>query len=261
MSNVAATTAFRSFWGSSTKVEKGLPFGWVTRISYLTPGGALCPWASPGCIELCLGKTSGHFQAPKGAARQAQAARAAMLAALLHSGGVSAAAKAYVAGLGRGPRTGWSNVALRVNGTSDLPALADAVAKLAASQGITARFYDYTKSVRAALAWGAGRTTVHRTFSLSENNRPDALRVLAAGVNVAAVVHGGAASQLAQDLARALGAAGVIDGDQHDLRFLDHDARGAGPGWLVVLAPKGARAQRTDSGFVVRAVDVSSSAA
>jgi hypothetical protein len=41
-------------FGSSTKVEKGKAFGWRTFISYLTPGGSLCPWASPGCALSAL---------------------------------------------------------------------------------------------------------------------------------------------------------------------------------------------------------------
>ena len=236
------------FFGSSTKVEKGEAYGWRTQISYMTPGGSLCPWASDGCRAVCLGTTSGHFQAVKGAARTAQVIRAERLKALLHEGGVSKAADAFILDLTR-PRDGWDKTAIRVNGTSDLPALAEAVASKAAAAGITARFYDYTKSIRAALAWAAGRSSVHKTFSLSESNTKDAEKAIAAGVNVAAMVQDESA---ALRLAETLGASGVISGDDHDLRFLDPDLRGRGPGLVVYLTAKGGKARRDTSGFLVK---------
>lgn len=238
-----------SFFGSSTKVEKGEAFGWRTFISYQVPGGANCPWASAGCKALCLGENSGHFQAAQGVARKAQAARTARMRSLLHAGGLTAAAQAFVADLPRKPKGGWSKVAIRVNGTSDLPLLADAVERAARERGVEARFYDYTKSLRAALAWVKGTSKVHRTFSLSEGNWADARTVLAAGGNVAAIVE---SSEVAELLAEYLGAAGIVDGDEHDLRFLDPDQRGKGPGFLVVLTPKGKRARLDGTGMVVR---------
>ena len=236
------------FFGSSTKTLKGDAYGWKTQISYLTPGGDLCPWATPGCRSMCLGVVSGHFQAPKGAARQAQARRSAELKQLIHTGGLRAAALAYVADITR-TRGGWDRTAIRVNGTSDLPALAEMVAQEAALVGITARFYDYTKSRRAALAWAAGQSTVHKTFSLSESNWADAALVLKAGCNVAAVCED---AGVAACLAVALGAGGCNSGDDHDLRFLDPDCRHpGGRGFLIWLTPKG-KARHDTTGFVVR---------
>lgn len=234
------------FFGRSTKCDKGEARGWRTAVSYLTPGGAECPWATPGCRDVCLGVTAGRMVMKP--VRQAQANRTARLRQLLHAGGVAAAASAYVDDLPRRP----SRMAIRVNGTSDLPGLADAVAAELDRRGwlaAGARMYDYTKSVRAALAWCAGTSRVHRTFSLSESNWADARRVLQAGGNVAAVCENW---QVAQQLCYQLGAFATIDGDEHDLRFLDPDRRGLGRGCLVALLPKGA-ARRDRSGFVVRA--------
>ena len=244
------TKTVTKFFGSSTKVEKGEALGWRTAVSYLPPGGPLCPWATAGCRETCLGKTAGRMV--MGSVQAAQARRAERLRGLLHAGGLKAAASAYVDDLGARPR----RLAVRVNGTSDLPGLADAVAAEMQARGwlaAGARIYDYTKSARAALAWCKGASRVHRTFSLAEGNWDDARRVLAAGGNVAAVVEGGAAGPLAAGLAESLGASQVVDGDEHDLRFLDPDYRGKGPGCLVVLKPKGA-ARRDATGFVVREV-------
>jgi len=74
------------------------------------------------------------------------------------------------------------------------------------------------------------------TFSRSETNEADCIRVLEAGGNVAVVFrhkpdtwHGFP----------------VIDGDAHDLRHLD--PRGV----VVALSPKGPKAKRDKSGFVL----------
>lgn len=250
-------TKTTSFWGSSTKVEKGEALGWRTFVSYLPPGGALCPWVTVGCRSVCLGRNAGRM-VMKGP-RAAQDRRARQLQALLHVGGVAAAARAYVEDLPKVVSSGQrAYTAVRVNGSSDLPLLADAVAAELVARRFAGRIYDYTKSLRAALAYAKGATQVHRTFSLNESNADEARQALAAGVNVAAVVEGGIASVEAARLALALGATGMLDGDAHDLRFLDPDERpsagGAGVGWLVVLAPKG-RARRDATGFVVRPGD------
>lgn len=140
-------------------------------------------------------------------------------------------------------------MAVRVNGTSDLPGLAEAVAVELERRHIPARIYDYTKSERAALAWCSGRSKVHRTFSLSESNAAEAARVLAAGGNVAAVCESEA---VAVGLGTRLAASQVLGGDETDLRFLDPDCRGKKAGCLIWLTPKG-RAKHDRSCFVQRA--------
>jgi hypothetical protein len=78
----------------------------------------------------------------------------------------------------------------------------------------------------------------HLTFSLSETNEPIARALLARGVNVAAIFdHGLPKTYLGYP---------VINGDEHDLRFLDPK------GVIVGLTPKGNRAKRDTSGFVIR---------
>jgi hypothetical protein len=94
---------------------------------------------------------------------------------------------------------------------------------------------DYTKSARRF-----ERTlpsNYHLTFSRSESNESDALRLLASGRNVAVVF---------AKLPKTWNGYRVINGDLHDLRHLD--PRGV----VVGLTPKGNKAKRDQSGFVVR---------
>jgi predicted Zn-ribbon and HTH transcriptional regulator len=99
------------------------------------------------------------------------------------------------------------------------------------------QFMDYTKNLKRLLS-PARPANYHLTFSLSETNRGDALAALAAGFNVAVVFGDGMpAKYFGHD---------VIDGTEHDLRHLD-------PSPVIVgLEPKGAKAKRDATGFVVR---------
>jgi hypothetical protein len=102
------------------------------------------------------------------------------------------------------------------------------------------QFVDYTKSVKRALAHARGEfpANYHLTFSRSETNWLDCVKVLIAGGNVA-VVFDGPLPPLYRGFT-------VVDGDKHDLRHLD--AKGV----IVGLSPKGRRARADQSGFVVR---------
>jgi len=99
--------------------------------------------------------------------------------------------------------------------------------------------YDYSKLPAKALDFAAGKlpTNYHVTFSRSENNEDDCLRVLKAGGNVAVV--------FLPPLPRKWMGYKVIDGDETDLRFLDPE------NVVVGLKAKGS-ARSDDSGFVVR---------
>jgi len=100
-------------------------------------------------------------------------------------------------------------------------------------------FVDYTKNPsRFDRALPAN---YHLTFSRSETNEAIALSLLARGVNVAVVFAG--------EIPATWNGFTVIDGDKHDLRHLD--PRGE-VGTVIGLAPKGRKAKRDTSGFVVR---------
>lgn len=101
-------------------------------------------------------------------------------------------------------------LAVRINGTSDLPWLAMAMA----SEFETVQFYDYTKLPKA---WQRTRANYHLTFSLHESNLPMALEAMEHGLNVAVVFD----TRKGQPLPEFWHGRPVIDGDLHDMRFLD----------------------------------------
>jgi len=97
-------------------------------------------------------------------------------------------------------------------------------------------FVDYTKIasrfVRKLPA------NYHLTLSRSEVNEGECLEALARGINVAVVFADKPATWHGFE---------CIDGDEHDLRQLD--PRG---GFVIALSPKGSKAKRDMSGFVIR---------
>ena len=100
-------------------------------------------------------------------------------------------------------------------------------------------FVDYTKNhfrFKRALP-----SNYHLTLSRSETNESACLEVLANGINVAVVFAG--------LLPKRWNGFRVIDGDQHDLRHLDPRGK---QGVVVGLSPKGRKAKKDQSGFVVR---------
>lgn len=103
------------------------------------------------------------------------------------------------------------------------------------------QFYDYTKHVRRMLRsldpQGGFPANYHLTFSRSEDNTDDCLRVLRQGGNVAVVFLSPTDSWHGYP---------AVDGDQTDLRFLD--PRG---GVVIALSAKGT-ARSDTSGFVER---------
>jgi hypothetical protein len=99
-------------------------------------------------------------------------------------------------------------------------------------------FVDYTKIVsRFARKLPPN---YHLTLSRSETNEAECLEALARGINVAIVFARKPATWHGFE---------CIDGDEHDLRQLD--PRGE-HGVVIALSPKGSKAKRDQSGFVVR---------
>lgn len=95
------------------------------------------------------------------------------------------------------------------------------------------QFYDYTKHFNRMFR--ARPDNYHLTFSLTESNAAQARQVLAAGSNVAAVL---------KNLNGTLFGFPIIDGDEHDLRFLDP------VGVVVGLHPKGSLKKHPGAGMV-----------
>jgi hypothetical protein len=101
------------------------------------------------------------------------------------------------------------------------------------------QFVDYTKN--------PGRfdrklpANYYLTFSRSETNEAKALELLARGINVAVVFGNG--------LPVTWNGFEVVNGDEHDLRHLDPCGERS---FVIGLSPKGNKAKRDTSGFVVR---------
>jgi hypothetical protein len=131
---------------------------------------------------------------------------------------------------------------VRMNGSSDI-----AWESIKDGDGLTlpqrfpdVQFTDYTKSPKRAMAHALGKLPANYAlcFSHSETNAAQCAEVLRAGGTVAVVFAG--------DKPSTWQGYPVIDGDLHDLRHLDPR------GHVVALTPKGRKAKRDTSGFVVR---------
>jgi hypothetical protein len=234
----------RIFSVDNPKAAKAQSYGWLNAIHYMAPhklagAGNLCGDASPGCIEICLGQHSGAaiyypsvIQSRIAKARRFMKERAAYMRDM---------ARAIEAAYRKAQRDGLL-LCVRPNGSTDL-----AWEGLKGDNGLSLvaafpdiQFTDYTKSFKRALAHAQGKmpANYHLTFSHSETNAAQCLQILAAGGNVAIV--------FANGLPDVWNGYRVINGDLHDLRHLD--PRGV----VVGLSPKGPKAKRDQSGFVVR---------
>jgi hypothetical protein len=234
----------RIFSVDNPKAIKAQAFGYLNAIHYMAPHrlagvGNLCGDASPGCIEICLGKESGAaiyypsvMLSRIAKAQRFMKERKAYLGDMYHSIEL-AYRKALRSEL---------NLCVRPNGSTDIPfeAIRDYTGATMMESFPMVQFTDYTKSFKRALAHAQGKlpSNYHLTFSHSEKNEVQCVEILRAGGSVA-VVFAGARPAMWNGFP-------TIDGDEHDLRHLD------GRGVVVALTPKGNKAKRDKSGFVVR---------
>ena len=254
------------FTTGNPKTEKGAEYGYATAILHLAPaslsGRNVCPSASQGCIASCL-NTAGrgglmdgmarlsHADVARGTVNTIQAARIRRTQWLFadRSGFLAAMVRDMERHAAWCKREGWIP-AFRFNGTSDLDWQG-----MAGNAGLDldslvrrlgARAYDYTKVASRAKRESDAYSL---TFSLSESNDSAASDWLANGGNVAVVfrvrpsIGGRDAAALPASAMIGGIVAPVVDGDKHDLRFLD--ARGS----IIGLRAKG-NAWRDASGFV-----------
>lgn len=256
----------RIFSTTSAKAIKAQGFGYINAIQYLAPsdlsGVNLCSHASAGCIALCLGWMSGQagmvsdLDADTNEVRQSRIVKAQRF---MHD------RAAYLLDVVRcidnlikqADKAG-KKLCVRLNGSTDIAwegirfhvrrDKRNRAAELKLGGGCNifdyypnVEFVDYTKNPKRFER--ALPRNYHLTFSRSETNEATAIKLLARGVNVAVVFenkpkHGAEWNGHM-----------VIDGDEHDLRQLD--PRGD-LGYVIALSPKGRRAKKDTSGFVVR---------
>ncbi len=241
------------FTYENAKTVKGEDLGYLTAIRYLAPagesiaaGGAnVCPNAGE-CAKVCL------YTAGRGAFGQVKAARIAKTLWRLRDrvGHLAAASGEIVKAQKRAKRKG-AQLAVRLNGTSDLSA--DAITLAKAHPDV--RFYDYTKNVGVMKSYIAGElpANYHLTLSYDPATVPLAtVQALAAhaearksfGTAVCFNVKRG------KDLPTTWEGMPVLDGDTHDLRFLDNAV--ASGAWIVGLRAKGAAKKPHLSTFTVK---------
>lgn len=214
---------------ADSKTTKGSANGYLTGIWYGASGKLAgintCAFASDGCLKACL------ISAGRGAFYNVTRARIVKTLALffdmpryektLHKSIESLKRKAAKRGM---------RPVVRLNGTTDLAW--EKITNLMQYHS-DVQFYDYTKNPRRAI--GEMPANYDLTFSLSESNKKDAIKVLQNGGRVAVVFR--------KDIPKAFWGIKVVNGDNTDLRFLDAQ------NCIVGLKAKG-KAKKDKSGFV-----------
>lgn len=255
----------RFFSLDSPKAIKSLSYGYLNAINYMAPAntagaGNLCPHATAGCMALCLGEHSGQAaMRPEGGVNSVILSRRRKAQWFMaNRGAFLYEAAAHIARNYAQARTAGLRLAVRMNGSTDIawegirftvsPELAAYLIHYTGhwigpgTYTLPAlfpyiQFVDYTKLPRRFDRPLPDNYDL--TFSRSETNEADCRALLARGVNVAVV--------FANGLPPTWHGHTVIDGDKHDLRHLDQKG-----GYVVGLSPKGNKAKRDASGFVVR---------
>lgn len=206
-----------------------------TFILYLAPSDIigthnLCPFASDGCRKACL------YSAGRGAFSNVQQSRINKTKFWAYD------REAFYIQLANEILAIHSKtvnqVAIRLNGTSDVDHLG-LIFRYTGINFLSAEysnilFYDYTKSIKQIEKYKG--TNYKLTFSLSETNQTEAIKVLLDGGNIATVFSG--------ELPQSYKGFKVIDGDKSDLRYFDP------LNVIVGLKAKG-QAKKDTSGFVI----------
>jgi hypothetical protein len=236
---------------SSSKIEKSnhAGLGYLTAIMYLAPsklsGHNVCPFASQGCIATCL-NTAGRGRFDN--VQNARIARTklfydnrAEFLCLLYDEILAHVRKAKRLGL---------RPAVRLNGTSDIQwekIKYHGLSMIAWFPSI--QFYDYTKFPYAKRPTSSLPSNYHLTYSRSESS----VGYYSAGASVGDnLEHGRNVAMVFHTVPEHYHGLTVIDGDAHDMRFLDPSRENylATLGVIVGLKAKG-KAKKDTSGFVV----------
>ena len=225
---------------NTAKTVKGESMGWVTGILYLQPHTmagrkTVCPFSTAACRGACL------YHAGMGDLARQRHARLNRTDAYWDDNGlfVDNLAREILDLRSHAVRAGMA-LAVRLNGTSDIDWEAEETSQGASLMELfpNLRFYDYTKwpiekrmkPTDGGAVWPAN---YHLTYSMAEHNARECAAYLRAGQGVAVVVPEDRKPEHESWFMMGDRQVTVIDGDLHDLRFLDP------PGSLVVLKPKG----------------------
>lgn len=240
----------RIFSYDSAKAIKSQSYGYLNAIHYMAPaslsGFNLCPKASEACKALCLGWHSGQA----GMVAHDDDKNSVRLSRLAKAKRFMKERKAYMRDVVRSIELGIKKanklgmkLCVRMNGSTDIAWEGIACERAGVSYRNLMlafpdiQFVDYTKI--AARLERKLPSNYYLILSRHEANNSDVVRIVSSGLGNAAVVFASVPDTW-QGLT-------VIDGDKHDLRHLDPT------GVIVGLTPKGSKAKRDISGFVVRA--------
>ncbi len=216
---------------ADSKTRKGVKKGYLTGINYFAPawssgtGFNFCPHATKECINGCLNTSGQAGVFPSIIKSRIAKTKAYVAAPRVFVGGMRKAINKLVKDAADQSLT----PCVRINGTSDVPKLAQRLAR----EYDDVQFYDYTKIPQP---WLRTLDNYHLTFSFSGENLAESLESLENGINVAVVFQG--------ELPAMWHGYPVINGDESDLRFLDP------VGVVVGLRAKGRARQMAAGGFV-----------
>lgn len=210
---------------TNPKVAKGATErGYLSAVLHLAPatmsGANLCPWATPECTAGCL-NTAGRGGIGLDAAgwNPIQASRIRRTSdMILRPDAFAERLMREITAHARRARKHGLTPALRLNGTSDTPwhRTFPEIVEHARKEGCT--LYDYTKRPKP----DAAEAGIDLTYSYPGGAGEAARRYLTAGHRVAVVFDTRKGQPLPAEWVAPWGDAyPVIDGDAHDLRFLD----------------------------------------
>tara|TARA_B100001059_G_C17823941_1_gene580135 strand:- start:764 stop:1573 length:810 start_codon:yes stop_codon:yes gene_type:complete len=228
--------------GSSAKIELSnkSKTKYISKILYMSAasrsGINMCPFSTKTCRDVCLGHTSGHAAMTKNGDKTNLVEVARLKRSLLYihdRENFLKKLKNEVKNLVKYSKERGLKPVVRLNGTTDLPVETWGVFK----EFPRVKFYDYTKSKSRMIQFLNGKfpKNYYLVYSYSPENKQVASEILALGGNVACVFDEKKSKKrkLSYIGKRFLGHT-IIDGDSHDLRFLDKQG-----GYVVGLSKKG----------------------
>ena len=220
------------------KINKSKGYGWMTFGLHLAPytlsGRNVCPYASKGCAEACLNTAGrGHMNSVQEARIRKTKMFYESKANFLHF-----LNKDIYAAKRKAKREDLQPC-FRLNLTSDISWERYGIIQ----SNPDVQFYDYTKNHVRAIKFANKELpeNYHLTFSRSENHKISFIQSMVnLGTNVAVVFD----KDLQQNGSGKWEDMITINGDKHDLRFLDK------PNRIIALKAKG-KATKDQSGFTV----------
>lgn len=228
----------------NAKTIKGEKLGYTTGVLYLAPhtqaGKNVCAFASKGCAKACL------FTAGRGVYQRIKDSRIRKTKDFFQSPKefIEILAGDIYTLIRKCDREG-QLPAIRLNGTSDLPweSFGGNFGSSLMERFPKVQFYDYTKNPNRMKSFLRGNfpSNYHLTFSRSETNNAICEEILKMGGNVAYVFSTARSKELPK---KHLGF-NVVNGDEHDLRFLDKNNS------IVGLRGKG-KAKYDKTNFVIK---------